>query len=94
MPASLLACLLAACSLLTGAPRPAGPRAISAESLRVALSAADGGGNFKLGDMADAAEAFEALLERLKSAHATAAASVFEMVSVDQPLTRVARHVT
>jgi hypothetical protein len=42
--------------------------AISPEALRRALSATDsggGGGRFKLRDMADAAEAFEALLERL-----------------------------
>jgi len=55
---------------------------ISPEGLRLALSATFSEGverRFKLRDMADAAEAFEALLERLKEGHVGAASRVFEM---------------
>ena len=54
-------------------------RAISADALRIALSATEAGARFKLGDMADAVEAFEALLVQLKGANASRATSLFDI---------------
>lgn len=52
--------------------------AVSVEALRVALSATSSGAWFQLGDMADAVEAFEALLERLRECGARRAVESFE----------------
>ena len=65
---------LTAANGAAGAP----PQPVSVESLRVALSATDAGARFRLGDMADAAEAFEALLERLRDCGAGRAVGQFE----------------
>ena len=53
---------------------------ISPEALRILLSKDE---HFKLADMADAAEAFETLLNRIKASGAEAAISVFEAMLID-----------
>jgi len=66
---------------------PLAGEAVSPEALRLALSAKFSEGaasRFQLRDMADATEAFEALLERLKEGSVGAASRVFEITIAEQ----------